>query len=220
MTAIPETSSESIGDSEVVQRVLTGETALFELLMRRYNQRVYRSVRAIVRDEHESEEVMQQAWVNAFEHLRKFEHRSSFATWLTRIAINQSLARVNPRGLRAHTAAGEDAMIDIPSGEPDPERQAAATQMRHLLEGEIAALPASHRTVLMLREVEGLSTAETAAILEVSEDVVKTRLHRARETLRDNLFRRAGGTFESLFTFGQSRCDRIVDVVLEQIGAR
>ncbi len=206
MTAIPDSlSRDALTDAEIVRRVVAGETSLFELIMRRYNQRVYRAVRAIVRDESEAEDVMQQAYVNAYTHLRQFEERSAFPTWLTRIAINEALARVRPRGLHV---VPDDEMPEVESPSPNPEEAAMTSEIKEVMESEIAALPESYRSVFMLREVEGLSTIETAECLNLSEDVVKTRLHRARMTLRDNIYKRAN--FGSTFTFGQSRCDRIV----------
>jgi len=208
---------EQLTDSDVVRRVLAGETALFEILMRRYNQRIYRAVRAIVRNEHEAEDVMQQAYVNAYSHLHQFAERASFATWLTRIALNEAYARVRPRALRVANDIDETIMNEIESNTPNPEQQAVASELKNAVENEIASLPESYRSVLMLREVEGLSTAETAECLDVSEDLVKQRLHRARTLLRDNLYRRAGLTFDGVFTFGQSRCDRVVTNVLAAI---
>jgi RNA polymerase sigma-70 factor (ECF subfamily) len=108
-------------------------------------------------------------------------------------------------------------LTEIHSPLPDPEQQAVTSELRGVLESEMAALPETYRLVLMLREVEGLSTAEAAGCLGVSEDVIKTRLHRARTMLRDNLFRRAGVTFEDLYTFGNSRCDRVVAAVMAKI---
>jgi RNA polymerase sigma-70 factor (ECF subfamily) len=201
----------------VVRRVLAGETALFEILMRRYNQRIYRAVRSIVRDEHEAEDVMQQAYVNAYSHLHQFAERASFSTWLTRIAINEALARVRPRAIRLADDIDDTLMNELESKTPNPEQQAVATELKNAVETEIAFLPESYRSVLMLREVEGLSTAETAECLGVNEDVVKQRLHRARTMLRDGLYRRAGLTFDGIFTFGHSRCDRVVASVIEQI---
>ncbi|HEV7921675.1 MAG TPA: RNA polymerase sigma factor [Thermoanaerobaculia bacterium] len=212
MTAFPDHASEALTDTEVIDRILGGDTALFELLMRRYNQRVYRSVRGIVRDEAEAEDVMQQAYVNAFGALRQFAGRSAFSTWLTRIAINEAFARIRPRPVPTDTL-----MNDIESNAPDPEQQAASAEIGRVMEAEITALPETYRCVLMLREIEGLSTAETAECLGVAEDVVKTRLHRARGMLRDGLYRRAGLTFESLFPFGSARCDRVVARVMARI---
>ena len=199
-------------DPEIVARVVAGETALFEILVRRYNQRVYRAVRAILRDDDEAEDVMQQAYVNAYEHLHQFEQRAQFSTWLTRIAVNEALAR---RKKRRFTE--DDDMELLESSEPDPEQQAATSQIREVVEREVAALPAGYRSVFVLREVEGLGTAETAESLSLSEDVVKTRLHRARTMLRDNLYRHAGLTMESLYTFGNARCDRVVAEVMARI---
>jgi RNA polymerase sigma-70 factor (ECF subfamily) len=218
MTAVPDLrSGDSLSDSEVIRRVVAGETALFELLMRRHNQRIFRTVRAIVRDEHEAEDVMQQAYINAYIHLQNFEERATFATWMTRIAMNEAFARVRPRALRIADDMDDKAIEKIRSAAPDPEQQLAAAELQRLVETEIAALPESYRLVLMMREVEGLDTKEVAECLEVTEDVVKTRLYRAREILRDNVYRRAGLTFSSLFTFGQSRCDRTVAAVMEKI---
>ena len=210
-------SRDQLSDVDVVRRVIAGETALFEIIMRRYNQRIYRTVRAIVRDEHEAEDVMQQAYVNAYSHLHQFAERSSFATWLTRIAINEALARVRPRALRLADDIDQTLMTEIESNAPNPEQQAVATELKNAVENEIASLPEGYRSVLMLREVEGLSTAETAEILGVNDDVVKQRLHRARTMLRDNLYKRAGLTFDGVFTFGHSRCDRMVANVMERI---
>jgi RNA polymerase sigma-70 factor (ECF subfamily) len=223
MTAIAELkplealTRETLTDEEIIRRVIAGEPSLFELIMRRHNQRIYRTVRSIVRDDFEAEDVMQQAYINAYTHLDQFEERASFSTWLTRIAINESFARVRPRPLRIADDLDDRAMEQIQSTDLDPEQRLASAELRALVESEIAALPESYRVVLMLREIEGLDTREVAECLGVSEDVVKTRLYRAREILRENVYRRAGMTFESLFTFGNSRCDRMVANVMESI---
>lgn len=209
------TAPAQLPDEEVVRRVVAGETAMFEILMRRYNQRVYRVVRSIVRDETESEDVMQQAWINAYVHLKQFADRAQFSTWLTRIAINEALARVRRREMRAEVA--EDSMEEIAAVAADPEEHAAAAELRGVVEREIAALPEAYRTVIMLREVEGLSTAEAALALDTSEDVVKQRLHRARTMLRENLYKRVG--FDGLFPFMGAQCDRMVAAVMARIAA-
>jgi RNA polymerase sigma-70 factor, ECF subfamily len=218
MTAIPDLNSrDALSDAEIVRRVRGGETALFELIMRRYNQRIFRTVRSILRDDAEAEDVMQQAYVNAYTHLDQFAERATFATWLTRIAINEAFARIRPRALRIAHDVDDTMMEQLPSNAPDPEQQATAAELRSLVEAEIGRLPEAYRTVLMLREVEGLDTSEVASCLDVSEDVVKTRLYRARTILRDNIYRHAGLTFDGLFTFGQSRCDRMVATVMARI---
>ena len=201
-------------DSEVVQRVLDGDSALFETLMRRHNQRIYRAVRAVLRSDDEAEDVLQQAYLNAYAHLDQFAGDAQFSTWLTRIAVNQALAHRRKRGIPFEDQ-GEIEVADNKT--PDPERQAVASELRHLMEQEVEALPDSFRTTFVMREVEGLSTNETAETLGISEDLVKTRLHRARALLRDNLYKRAGVTVDSLFEFGNARCDRVVNAVMAEV---
>lgn len=211
-------TSQQLSDAEVVRRVVDGDTALFEILMRRYNQRVYRAVRAILGSDEDTEDTMQQAYLNAFTHLRQFEERAQFSTWLIRIAVNEALGR--RRKSQRHPWDGdEELMMAIESEAPNPEQQALTSQMREVVERELAALPANYRSVLVLREVEGLSTAETAECLNVSEDVVKTRLHRARGMVRAALERRAGETMTAIYPFGNARCDRVVAAVLTKLGA-
>src|ERR1044072_7797 len=174
-----------LSDEQVVTRVLAGQTALFEVLMRRHNERVYRAARAIIRDEDEAEDVMQQADVNAYAHLRQFDGRAKFSTWLTKIAINEALGRARKRGRYDavdFTEEENQAVERQPSS--DPEHQAFAGELRSILEDSIDHLPDGLREVFMLREVNGLNTAETAECLGVTEDVVKTRLSRSRAALR------------------------------------
>jgi RNA polymerase sigma-70 factor, ECF subfamily len=193
---------------------------VFELLMRRYNERVYRAARAIVRDELEAEDVMQQAYVNAFAHLAQFNGTARFSTWLTKIAVNESLARVRRR-------ARYQEFDELSNMEPfmprnvaeNPERQAFTAELRGFLESAIDTLPDGMREVFVLREVEGLSTLEVAQCLEVSEDVVKTRLSRGRAALRRMLLERTGATAPTAFRFERPRCDRVVRTVLARIAA-
>jgi RNA polymerase sigma-70 factor, ECF subfamily len=228
----------ALTDEEVVARVLGGETALFEVLMRRHNQRLFRTARAIVRDNAEAEDVMQEAYVRAFTQLAQFEGRATWATWLTRIAINEALARVRRRGrfVDADVDGREDGSMEphdrspnrfrarssdgseLP--EPGPEDLASAREIVAFLERAVDSLPDIYRTVFVLREVEGLSTADTAASLEISEELVKVRLHRARAELRRTLEARMGNAQRDLYGFHLSRCDRIVARVLERISRR
>lgn len=211
---------EQLTDDEIVRRVVGGEISLFEILMRRHNQRIYRAVRAIIRDESKAEDVMQQAYVNAYIHLDQFAGRAKFSTWLTRIAVHEALARVRKDRTTTQTEEpiwDEDEMERVPSRIPDPEQQAMSNDVRTLLQTVIDSLPENYRTVLMLREVEGASTAEVAECLEVSEEVVKTRLHRARSMVRDGLYDRAGISSETLYAFHDQRCDRVVRNVFDAI---
>src|SRR5688500_7312402 len=209
-----------LSDEQVVTRVLAGQTALFEVLMRRHNERIYRAARSIPRDESEAEDVMQQAYVNAYSHLRQFDGRSKFSTWLTRIAVHEALARVRRRG--RYTNMDPDcpltAQLTAPvTSTPDPERQAFARELGVLIESAIDRLPDGAREVFVLRQVEGMSTEEVAATLDVSEAVIKTRLSRARATLRRDLYKHAGIAEANAFRFLRPRCDRVVAAVLERI---
>ena len=207
---------EQLPDADVVNRVAAGDTALFEILMRRHNQRMYRMARAILRVDDEVEDVLQQAYLNAYQHLEKFSGESQFSTWLTRIVINEALGRRRKRS--PLFTEGEEVMFSLVDNKTrDPEQQAASSELRSVLESEVSALPDSFRVVFVMRDVEGLSTSETATCLGVSEDLVKTRLHRARTILRDNLYRRAGVTVDSIFAFGNARCDRVVAAVMQRI---
>jgi RNA polymerase sigma-70 factor, ECF subfamily len=213
-------SSVSLPDEEIVVRILDGDTALFEVLMRRHNERLYRAARAIVRDEREAEDVMQQAYVNAYTHLRQFGRRAKFSTWLTKIAVYEAFARVRRR--RRDEPLDDNALeAFMPvSASPDPERQAFGRELGGLIESAIDGLGDGYREVFMLRQVEGLSTAETAEVLGVSEDVVKTRFSRAKSGLQRDLLDRTGAATAAAFTFGQARCDRVVAAVLERINTR
>ena len=213
------TEHAALSDEDIIERVRTGETPLFEELMRRYNQRAYRVARAIVKDEAEAEDVMQQAYLNAFTHLRQFAERAKFSTWLTRIVIHEALGRRRRSRPADQTATDSEveAMSRAESAGPSPERQAYASELKRLVEESVDALPDSYRAVFMLREIEGLSTSETAEGLELGEEAVKTRLHRAKAIVRRELFARAGGTTAGAFTFHLTRCDTVVRRVFEQI---
>ncbi|MGH9565503.1 MAG: RNA polymerase sigma factor [Candidatus Angelobacter sp.] len=219
--ALQPVAQQELKDEEVVARVLTGETALFEILMRRYNQRIYRLARVILRDDAEAEDVMQDAYVRAYEHLYQFAGKAAFSTWLSRIAIHEALARKRRRGrqeeLDAMTMNNGDSMTILKSSAPNPEDGTATAQMRELLEDAIDHLPENYRTVVVMRQVEEMSVAETASSLGVSEAVVKTRLHRAHAMLRKEIYSRANGRASDLYQFHAVRCDRVVKNVFARI---
>jgi RNA polymerase sigma-70 factor (ECF subfamily) len=209
----------ALPDEAIVTQILDGHVALFELLMRRHNERVYRAARAILRDDSEAEDVMQQAYVNAYAHLRQFDGRAAFATWLTRIAVNEAILRARKKG-RYQPLLDDDVSLDnvVPiSPANNPERQAFTSEMKVILESAIESLPDGLREVFMFRQVEGMSTAETASCLVISEDLVKTRLSRARAALRRDLIDRIGDAAAKSFTFLRPRCDRVVAAVLDRI---
>lgn len=208
-------------DEQIVEKVLAGQTALFEVLMRRHNERVYRAARAIIRDESEAEDIMQQAYVNAYSHLRQFDGRSLFSTWLIRIAIYEAFARARRRSRHISMDPERPSVFTRGSSQvtaPDPERLAFSRELGLLMESAIDRLPDGAREVFMLRAVEGMSTDEVAAALDVSEAVVKTRLSRARAALRRELSAQGEAAASDTFRFLRPRCDRVVGAVLARIG--
>jgi len=220
-TAEAATSQEPLSDEEVVARVLAGETGMFEVVMRRHNQRLYSVARAILRNDGEAEDVMQDAYVRAYEHLNQFAGRAKFSTWLTRIAVHEALARQR-RGnryqeLEPMSEREGDPMDRFASLTPNPEQQASNSEIRRLLEEAVDNLPDSYRTVFMLRDIEEMSTTDAADVLEITEENVKVRLHRARALLRKSLYARAGMQKNEAFNFHAIRCDRVVKNVFERI---
>jgi len=206
----------ALTDEEIVERTRAGEIALFELLMRRYNQRLYRLARAVVRDATEAEDVVQETFVRAFEHLDQFAGRARFATWLTRIAVHEASARLRRRGRYMDI---EDSMPTLASGTAGPEQRTADRELGHAIEAAVDALPEVFGAVFVLRDVEGLSTAETAACLGINAETVKTRLHRARALLRNHITARIGVAARDAFRFDGARCDRMVVTVMARIAA-
>ncbi|HEX7624730.1 MAG TPA: RNA polymerase sigma factor [Anaeromyxobacteraceae bacterium] len=206
-------------DEELAARVRSGEVALFEVLMRRSNPRVYHAIRSILRDEGEVEDAMQQAYLDAFLHLDQFAGGAAFSTWLTRIAVNEALGRLRGRARLVLVGEGEaepdGSTEDFMRSPPEtPEERAAVREATALLERAVDDLPRSYRTVFMLREVEGLSTAETGQALGLTEETVKMRLHRGRLALKDALLQVAGQAATSAFPFFAPRCDRVVTKVM------
>ncbi|MGH7439063.1 MAG: RNA polymerase sigma factor [Polyangiaceae bacterium] len=210
-----------LSDEELVRRIVAGETQLFELVMRRHNQRIYRTARAILRDDGEAEDVMQDAYVRAYAHLSEFEGRAQFATWLTRIAVHEALARLR-RSRRDRPVAdpAEETHAMPTAARLSPEQQASDHEMRVALERAIDALPDDFRTVFVLRAVEEMTGAETAEALGIPEETVKTRLFRARARLQETLLEVLEPAATRTFAFHLSRCDRVVAAVLARIGRR
>lgn len=211
---------DAAADDEVVERVRAGETDLYEILMRRYNQRLYRVARSILGDEAEAEDVMQETYVRAYQHLDQFAGTAKFSTWLTRIAVHEALQRARRRGRMENLDSVPEGRLQAMahSDAADPERQTYDREMKVVLEKAVDALPESYRSVFVLRAVEELSVAETAACLNLSEETVKTRHHRARFFLRNQLHERIRAAAPEVFSFHLSRCDRVVQGVLRRIG--
>ncbi|WP_303311572.1 RNA polymerase sigma factor [Hymenobacter sp. BT730] len=205
-----------LSDLEVIHRVLSGEKQLFELLMRRYNQRLYRTgLAALGGNVAGVEETMQNAWIKAYQHLSRFEGRASFPTWLTRIMLNECLMSLR----------GQHRLVELPQPEATTEaslreehtplHDVLNEELRQALETAIGTLPNTYRSVFMLREVEGMSVVETAQMLHLSETNVKVRLLRARERLRSQLQDFAPA---HTFTYLGPRCDAMVHHVLARMG--
>ncbi len=211
----------NITDEEVVRRVLGGETDLFEIIMRRYNQRLYRATRSILGSDAEAEQVMQDAYVSAYTHLAQFAGRARFSTWLTKIAVYAALAHLRQRGklvdLESIPESERERSTMFASREGDPERQLLDRELKGVLEDAVESLPEYYRSVLVMRDVEGMDTLETAECLGLTEETVKTRLHRARAMVRRTLAANSASALPGSFQFHLSRCDRVVAGVFARI---
>jgi RNA polymerase sigma-70 factor, ECF subfamily len=205
-------------DPELIGRVRAGDRAAFEPLMRRYNQRLFRSARSIVQDDDEAEDVVQQTYLSAFAKLDQFSNGSSFATWLTRIAINEALARRRARRQRSELVVLRDQpgwwRGQMSTAAENPEAHTSKRELGEALERAIDALPEALRLALVLREVEGLSVAETADCLLLTEQATRVRVHRARRLLQERL----QSSLPETFAFAGERCNRIVRSVLASLG--
>ncbi len=209
-----------VADEDLVRLIRGGDAALYEILMRRYNQRIYRIAVTILRNDAEAEDVMQEAYVRAYQHLGDFAGEAKFATWLTKIAVYEALARLRLQAKRSNGPSSDmegELMNTVRSDERNPESQAYDRELRSVLERAIDSLPDTYRSVFVLRVVEGLDVNDTAAALDIGVEAVKTRLHRGRALLRKELERRAGIVAPQIYPFHLSRCDRVVEGVLSRI---
>lgn len=211
-------SFQDLTNELLAERILQGDTALFEIIMRRHNQLLYRIARTVLRNDAEAEDVMQDAYVRAYKNLAQFAGRSSFTTWLSKIAFYEALARVRKQKrfveLETIPESEREAMQSFQNSVPGPEHQASNLEVKRLLEEEVDALPDNYRAVFVLRNVEEMSAADVAEILNITTENVKTRLHRAHALLRKRLFLRTGAQSHEAFLFHASRCDRVVKTVL------
>jgi len=214
-------SEYKLTDSEVIKRILSGEKELYEVLMRRHNQKLYRVVRSYVKSDEEVQDIMQDSYIKAYEKLYQFKHDALFYTWLVRIGINESLSMLRNKGRQAHlfepSGAHTDVIaLEIPDSEqPNPERKMIRQEAKHLLEKAIDALEEKYRIVYMLKEIEGMSIPEISACLEVTVGNVKVRLHRARIMIKEELYELSQQT--DVFEFGSRRCDALVDQVMQML---
>lgn len=210
----------SLSDEAVIERIQSGEKEWYELIMRRYNPKLFRVGIAILKDESETEEAIQETYVKAYEKLNRFEHRSSFSTWLIRIMINEALARLRQKSHVFLFEQDEYAEALWHSAlqkkdERTPEQIMLNNELRTVLERAILGLPEKYRLVYMLREVEKISVQETSDALNISESNVKVRLNRARNLLRQHISQLYSET--EVFSFHLTRCNRIVEAVMNRI---
>jgi RNA polymerase sigma-70 factor (ECF subfamily) len=192
--------------------VLAGEVELFEILVHRHSERIYRAARAILRDDQEAADVTQETFVRAYRKLAQFKGRAKFPTWLTKIAVHEARARQRKgrsRSLARRELAQGKGGAGATDPSVDPERDVLSREVRRLLEAAIEELPELYRTVFVLRVVEDMSTAETAEVLNLSSDVVRTRLMRARALLRAKLHAAVGPLGREAFRFAGERCQRM-----------
>jgi len=217
---VAHSSPASLTDEEIVARVCAGERHLFEQIMRRHNQQIYRAARAVLRDDSGTEDVMQDAYVRAYEHLREFEGRSRFSTWLTRITLHEAFARVRRRkrfdSLESIEARAENQAMPA-AAVRNPEQLASDREMHDLIENAVGSLPEEFRSVFVLRTVQGMKGADVAACLGIRETTVKTRLFRARARLQELLVAAGGSAVRGIYDFHLSRCDRVVGAVFRRL---
>lgn len=208
----------ALTDEAVVQRVRAGETAAYEILMRRYNQRLFRAARSILQDDDEAQDAVQEAYVRAYYQLDRYTPAPSFGAWLTRIAVNEALmSKRRQRKNSSRFAHASDGPAPALDRRHEPAELLARGQLSGVIEGAIDRLPQEFRTVFVLRAVQELSVQETAASLGVPENTVKTRFHRARKLMQEMLETDLTAAERQAFQFAGARCDRMVEIVLARI---
>ncbi len=222
-----EQSLDGATDTRLVSLCLAGDENAFAAITRRNNQRLFRVARSILKDDAEAEDAVQESNLKAFLHQDNFQARSTLSTWLTRLAINESLGRIRHQDRHEQlrladiddwsTGNAWSKMIAMSLGDNQPERSMAQTELRQILEDAIDRLPEKFRPVFVMRDVEGMSGRETAEILDIPEATVKTRCFRARPLLRKDLRRRLQGDLTQTFSFLGLRCDRMVASVLARL---
>lgn len=215
--------SEAETDVALAARVAAGDVAAFEVVMRRYNRRLFRLARATMRDDAEAEDALQEAYLLAYRRMGQFRGEATLGTWLSRLVLNECFGRLR-RAARRHNVvpfvpAPADTDLDTmaTSGDETPDQAAQRAEMRGLIERKLDALPAAFRTVFVLRCVEELTVEETAAALGLPEATVRTRHFRARSLLREALAGEIDLAERDLYEFGGWRCDRVVAAVLERL---
>jgi RNA polymerase sigma-70 factor (ECF subfamily) len=225
-SAVHQVLSSSLSDCEFARRIAAGDQLAFEVLMRKHNRVLYRTARAILRDDAEAEDALQSAYLNAYRSIGDFRSESKLSTWLTRIVVNEALMRARKRGTESaviplESVTDEEGNILSSEGSTAsierPDAAAMRGEIRTLIERKIDALPDVFRTVFVLRALEELSVDETAVCLGIPEATVRTRFFRARSLLRESLAREVDYAIDGAFAFAGSRCERIVSGVLHRL---
>jgi len=221
---LPRAGSPDASEAELVRRVAAGDQAAFEALMRKHNRALFRTARAILRDDAEAEDALQEAYLRAYRTIGTYRGEARLSTWLARVVANEALMRLRKQArrsaivpLQAGVAVEELNQIAEGSMEKSPESSARRAEMRKLLEERIDALPGAYRAVFMLRAVEEYSVEETASILQIPEATVRSRFFRARSLLREGLASEVDLACEDAFAFAGERCDRVVARVMERL---
>lgn len=215
----------AMAEADLVRAARLGRREAYRIIMQRNNQRLFRVARAIVSNDSEAEDIVQESWTRAFAALDGFRGDAGLTTWLTRIVINEARGRLRRRRIQidldqVEVAQGAGGLVlAFPMGQPmdNPEVEVARMQIRQMIEAEIDRLPEAFRLVFILREVQDASTAETAELLGIREETVKTRLHRARRLLREALDRNLSDSIRGSFPFLGRRCEMITQRVLERL---
>jgi RNA polymerase sigma-70 factor (ECF subfamily) len=221
----PQITGDGTGDAELVARARDRDEAAIRAIMQANNRRLYRIARGILRNDGEAEDVVQETYVRAFTHLESFRGDSSFATWLGRIAINEALGRLRRQRPSVEWTTLEPGFLEaqiiqfpVSASSEDPERTMAQREIQKVVEHAIDDLPEAFRIVFITRVIEGMNVEETADILGLKPETVKTRLHRARAMLRDNVEKKIGPVVMEAFPFAGKRCERLTDAVMKRLG--
>ncbi len=220
----PQIAEVLTGDAELVERARGRDEAAIRLIIKSNNRRLFRLARGVLRNASEAEDVVQETYVRAFTHLDGFRGDSTLATWLSRIAMNEALGRLRrqrPSIEWTSLAPGvlEAQIIQFPlSATSDPEKTMAQREIQEVVEHAIDDLPEAFRIIFITRVIEGMNVEETAELLGLKQQTVKTRLHRARTMLRENVEKKVGPVVMEAFPFAGKRCDRLTEVVLKRLG--
>ncbi|MEA2864548.1 MAG: polymerase sigma-70 factor, subfamily [Bradyrhizobium sp.] len=221
---VPQIPPAGAADAALVERARGRDQAAVRAILQANNRRLFRLARGILRNDSEAEDVVQETYVRAFTHLDDFRGDSSLATWLGRIAINEALGRLRRQrpSVDVDTLAPgvlEAQIIQFPlsGASEDPEKSMAQREIQHVVEHAIDDLPDAFRIVFISRVIEGMNVEETAEILGLKPETVKTRLHRARTMLRDNVEKKIGPVVMEAFPFAGKRCERLTEAVLKRL---